>query len=59
MVRLHEEESGADLSEIAHLFGAIGEDANGAALLAGRSSNLGDSLQYGGGTGSRGTQGDR
>jgi hypothetical protein len=31
MVRLHEEESGADLSEIAHLFGAIGEDANGAA----------------------------
>ena len=52
MVRLHEEESDTDLSEMAHLLGAIGEDANGAALLAGRPNNLVDNLQYGGNTGS-------
>ena len=59
MVRLHEKESDADLSEVVHLVGAICEDPDGAALLAGRPSDLVDSLEYGGSVGSRGTQGDR
>ena len=56
MVRLHEEESDADLSEVVHLVGAIGEDPDRAALLAGRPSDLVDSLEYSWIVGSRGTQ---
>ena len=59
MVRLHEEESDADLSEVVHLIGAIGEDPDWAALLAGRPNDLVGSLEYGGSVGSRSTQGDR